>query len=352
MSEHEVIESLQELGFTEYQSRAYLAAVKLGRARPGELAEESGVPQARIYDIIDDLKSEGVIEVFTQANGKEVTAPSPQTVLNQLKRRRTDQLEENVSTTISEIEPYYHRTEENPDAYVTMVGREESALRHARQAIEQAEWWLTLVIDSELYPKLSESIRDTLDRNVTVRLVLTGDRSTASQYEFPHQLRVRFRTAADSLIAADRTYGIFSSKHPARSGQPYVITQEPNLVLLFQNYSEQIWPVSETIHESERRPRRYLDPWHVIADLKEEFEMGTDFHAHVTGTHTDTHRQGAWEGRVVDYNLTGPVGDDYETSLPVEASLLIDTDEETLSIGGWKATLEDVAAEGLEITRF
>lgn len=351
MSEPQVIEELRELGLTEYQSGAYLAAVKLGRARPTDLAEESGVPQARIYDVIDDLKSEGLVEVHSQARGKEITAPSPQTVLNQLKRRRIDDLSETVSTAVSELEGLYHRTEENPDAFVTMVEREDSAMRHARQAIADAEWWLTLSIDVTRYPDLRSDIEDALDRNVTVRLLLFGDEAIVSGLDFDERLRVHHRTTADTFIAADRSYGVFSSKHPARSGQPYIITQERNLVLLFQNYSEQIWPASTVVQRGSDGARRYLDPWHAITDLESEFEAGTDLYATVRGIHTERHRQGSWEGEIVDYEITGPMEVDYSVAVPQEASLTIDTGDGIVTVGGWKATIEDIAAEGVEITR-
>lgn len=347
MSEPRVIERLQELGLTEYQSRAYLAAVKLGRARPGDLAEESGVPQARIYDVIDDLQEEGLVEVHAQARGKEITAPSPQTVLNQFKRRRIDDLTETVSAAASELEGFYHRTEENPDAFVTMVEREESALRHARQAIEKAEWWLTLSVDAAIYRALRPEIEAALDRNVTVRLVLFGDEDD----EFDDRLRVRRRRTADTFVAADRKYGVFNSKHPDSSGQPYIITQERNLVLLFQDRSEQIWPTSEVVQAGAGEPHRYLDPWHAIVDREADLDAETDLYATVRGTTTDTRRQDTWEGEIVDYEITGPTDGDYTIAAPVEASLTIDTDDGRKTVGGWKATIEDIAADGLEITQ-
>lgn len=350
MRDTQTVEHLQDLGLTEYQSRAYLAAVKLGRATPTDLAEESDVPQARIYDVINDLKDHGLVEVQTQSRGKEVTAPSPQTVLDQFKRRRIDELSERVSTAVSDLEQVYHRSEENPDAFVTMVSREESAMRHVRRAIEQAEWWLTISIEDHLYPEIRDLLADALDRNVTVRLLLSEAAPDLKRYSFPPALRVRYRKTADTMIAADREYGVFSSKHPARSGQPYIITQERNLVLLFQNYSEQIWPTSEVVQEGDGFSRRYLDPWHAIIDLREHLDAGEELYATVRGTNTSTYRQETWEGQIVDYELSGPVDTDYVTSTPVEASLIVETDHGPMTVGGWKATIEDVAAAGLEIT--
>ncbi|WP_136689180.1 TrmB family transcriptional regulator [Halorhabdus amylolytica] len=349
MSEQSAIEILQDLGLTEYQSRAYLAAVKLGRGRPADLAEESGVPQARIYDVIDDLQDADLIEVYDKPEGKEVTAPSPQSVLDQFRHRRIDELKENISEAITNLEPFYHRTEENPDAYVTMVGREESALRHIRRAIQQAEWWVTISIEGRIYSDLAEYIADAIDRGVTVRLLLSEKDPALEAFDCPDSLRVRYRQTADTFIAADREYGVFSSKHPARSGQPYIITQERNMVLLLQNYSEQIWSTSEIVRSADEVAGRYLDPWRVINDIKRILDPEAELYATVRGTDTETHRQGTWEGEIVDYVLSGPVEADYTIASPVEAELVLDTDRETLTVGGWKATIEDIAADGIEI---
>lgn len=350
MTDVETVEHLQELGLTEYQSRAYLAAVTFGRGTPSDLSEESGVPQARIYDVIDGLQDLGLVEIHSQKQGKEVTAPSPQTVLRQFERRRTEELSNRVSTAIADLEGIYHRFEENPDSFITMVSREESAMRHVRRAVEKAEWWLTISIEGHLYPEIRDLIADALDRSVTVRLLLNEENPELEQYSFPPSLRVRHRKTADTIIAADRAYGIFNSKHPARSGQPYIITQERNLVLLFQNYSEQIWPTSKVVQEGTEFSRRYLDPWHAIIDLRDRFDRGEELYATVRGTDTSTHRKDTWEGRIGDYELSGPVEADFVTSMPVEASLVIETDHGPMTVGGWKATLEDIATDGIEIS--
>lgn len=63
MDDEDVVSHLQELGLTAYQSRAYVAAVRLGTARPNELAEAAEIPQARIYDVIDDLADLSLVEI-------------------------------------------------------------------------------------------------------------------------------------------------------------------------------------------------------------------------------------------------------------------------------------------------
>lgn len=346
-----LLNQLNEIGLTEYQSQTYVAAVSLGTARPGELSEASGVPQARIYDVIDDLCDMGIVEERVQNGQKVIMAPAPDIVLEELKNRHINDFSSTVQSAISDLSRMYQR-DTNTEGFVSMVSLEKSARRHIRRAIADADWWLTLSLSPSMYTSVADELEDAVERGVTVRLILQDDDWTDRETDlsFPDELRVRYRTIADTLTVADRSYGVFSSKHPNADAQPYIVTQEMNLVLLFQNYCEQIWSTSEMIQSGNGFPQWYLDPWRAITDLQDAIDKG-DLTARVVGYHPNKNCDGEWTGQIVDYELIGPVENDYMTALPVRASLWIETDDETLVVGGWKATVEDVAASAICIDK-
>ncbi|WP_248518126.1 TrmB family transcriptional regulator [Salinarchaeum laminariae] len=345
-------EQLQDLGLTEYQSRAYVAAVELGEARPSKIVEESGVPQARIYDVIDDLSEMGLVEVHEKSGGKTVGAPAPEVALDAYKERHVGEFAETVDYVSSELEKT-HEQEQATAGSVTVLSHSESANRHMRQAIEQAEWWIALSLTPERYAELEDEILDALDRGVTVRLVATTSDlgASVSAGEYPDDLLVRSRQLSDLLVASDRSYGVYSGEIPTSDERSYHVVTNQNLVLQFQQYYEQIWTSSRTVQEPQRLPRRYLDPWRAIVDLQAAFDNDEPLEARVVGHETGSRVGGTWNGRIVDYELEGPIDADYKVSIPVKATLLIDVDGEEYSVGGWKAAVEDIAAEGLEISR-
>lgn len=351
MEREDLIERLGDLGLTEYQSRAYLAAVHLGTGRPNDLAEASDVPQARIYDVIDDLSDIGLVEVHEQSGGKTISAPPPRAVMEAFKQRRVDRFSETVDSAISGLEQLHHE-DGQPEGFVTMVATRESALRHVRQAVESAEWWLNLALPVDLYRDVADAVEAALDRGVTVRLVIPGGEERASAaVDFPERLNVRRRPLADTMAVADRGYGVFSTRSPRQSDQPYVVTQESTLVFLFQNYFEQFWPGSTVLQADETFPRRYLDPWRAIIDLRERLRQGETLHAKVTGFQNRTRRVGTWEGPIVDYELSGPVPAEYTVVIPAKAALFVEIDGERMEVGGRKATRAHIAADGLEVRR-
>ncbi|WP_170977354.1 TrmB family transcriptional regulator [Halorussus salinisoli] len=351
MSEIELVDQLQNIGLTEYQSRAYVAAVSLGTATPGELADESGVPQARIYDVIEDLTERGFVEEQIRDGTKVVSAPEPGVVLEEFKNRHVDEFNATVQSAAADLSRMYQR-ETNTDGFVSMVSLEKSARRHIRRAIDDADWWLALSLPRATYDSVADEVEAAIDRGVTVRLVVHDDTAPAEELDdsFPADVHVRRRSIADTLAVADRSYGVFSSELPHADSSPYIVTQEANLVFLFQNYFQQFWSTSEVVQTGDAFPRWYLDPWRVITDLGSELEE-TAFTAHVVGYRSAESRDGEWTGEVIGSELAGPVEADFTSALPVRATLRIDTGDEILAVGGWKAAVEDVAASAIRLER-
>jgi sugar-specific transcriptional regulator TrmB len=355
MDENEIADQLQEIGLTKYQSLAYIAAVSLGTATPNELSDASNVPQARIYDVIDELREMALVEVQERSRSKEIQAPPPEAMLERFKERHIESFSNRIHTIASSLDQM-HEHERSSGGFVTMVRLQESALRHIRQAIKDAEWWLTMALPVDLYEKVTEEVQGAVTRGVSVRLVVNGNdardvdpRPGVMGPDFPDDMAVRHRPSIDTYAFADRSYGIFNSKHPQEEVQPYIITQEHNLVLLFQHYAEQIWTGSEVIEPDGGLPRRYPDPWRLIVDLKQQLDTQAPLIAEVEGRETHTRRSGRWTGRIVDYGISGPVTANFSSVVPTTAQVSIETDDGTLSVGGWKATIEDIAADGIRV---
>jgi len=57
----EVVTKLSEIGFSEYEAKAYIALVQKNPATPYEIAKASGVPTSKIYEVLNKLKEKGMI---------------------------------------------------------------------------------------------------------------------------------------------------------------------------------------------------------------------------------------------------------------------------------------------------
>jgi len=60
---NDTITGLMKLGLTEYEARAYAAVVSMGEGGIGDISQESGIPRARMYDIMERLAGKGFVEI-------------------------------------------------------------------------------------------------------------------------------------------------------------------------------------------------------------------------------------------------------------------------------------------------
>ena len=348
MYDDTLIEDLKEIGFTEYQSKAYLAAVSSGTSSLSTLAKEADIPQQRIYDVVDSLEAMGLLEVHEGRQGKEAFAPPPETVLEELKRQRIDRYSRQFDY-ISERVSNLHDRIESPPGFITVVKNRSSLLRHLGNAIDGAEWWLYLGITPALYEEVRDEITAATDRGVTVRLIIQGEADDPrSDLTFDSRVQVRSRLADHLLVAADRSYALYQGLSSSTEQSPVLVACEATLVTMFQRYTEQIWGPAHPIQMAEGFPRRYLNPLQVILDIGEC--LGEEsLEVTIEGHETESEQSGLWTGRIVDHELVSNSTIPY--AIPEKVSLVVETEEGTITVGGWDATIEDVAAHGIEIDR-
>jgi sugar-specific transcriptional regulator TrmB len=341
MDDEDVVSHLQELGLTAYQSRAYVAAVRLGTARPNELAEAAEIPQARIYDVIDDLADLSFVEIRERSGGKSVSAPPPESVLGPFRDRHVAEYTRIVDTITGRLDAVYE-DDTSTDGFVTLVSMRESAIRHARQAIEEADFWLALSLRAPAYEKLRDAIVAALDRGVSIRLLLPADDADACT--FPPDLRVASREGAETIAVADRTHGVFGSALHDAFRTDYVVSGEAALSTLFQDYFEWLWWDAESVEDDTSLPYRYLDPWRAVLDLGPALEDGA-CSVTVSGIDAATGRSVERTGSVTDWTIE-PTGD---AVAPGRATLTLTSADGEFSVGGPKETEVDLVARGLEL---
>lgn len=342
----DVIDDLREIGLTEYQSRAYLAATELGQARFSDIAEEADIPQQRIYDVIDDIRDLGFVEVHEGSGGKEAVAVPPETVLEEHKERHISEFSSRVDSLSDALGERYQKVDTSL-GFVTVVNHPSSVNRHIERAIEAAEWWLFASTPAEAYADVADAIGDAVDRGVSVRLLVHD--APGRDDEYPAGATVRTRESADTIVAADRAYGVFRGISSPAVTRPALVTKDENITEMLQRYSEQIWAASRTVQDGDGLPHWYLAPWQLIDDIDGAVPDGDTYRVTVVGHDTDTGRAVDIEGRLVDVTIEAGIESDFSVVLPEVARLTVATEDGWTTVGGWDATLEDVAAHAVRL---
>lgn len=104
----EIINKVKDhFGLNIYETKVWLALLSKGVASAGEIADISGVPRSRTYDVLEGLEKQGFA---MQKIGKPVKylAVKPTVVIEKLKKNTTEEMNEriNMLSTIKDTKEY------------------------------------------------------------------------------------------------------------------------------------------------------------------------------------------------------------------------------------------------------
>ena len=78
---------LEEIGLTEGETKVYLALLRLGPTKTGQLATKAGVSSSKVYKILDRLISKGLAGHIIKGKIKYFNAMKPKRILDYIEER-------------------------------------------------------------------------------------------------------------------------------------------------------------------------------------------------------------------------------------------------------------------------
>ena len=128
-----LIANLKRLGLTDYGARAYLALVTHGPQGAAAVAERSGVPRSKVYEVLRRL----VREEWVAASGTRpliYTARDPREAMGLRRERMNDELD----STMMEMRTRYDGVVEREPPNAWMVRGSQNIAARARDMLERA----------------------------------------------------------------------------------------------------------------------------------------------------------------------------------------------------------------------
>ncbi|MGE6378533.1 TrmB family transcriptional regulator [Peribacillus muralis] len=152
----DIIEKLQSLGFSQYEAKAYVSLVRQGPVSAYQVSKESGIPRARIYEILNGLQEEGVV-IKEEINDSIQYSPLPVDVFLESVRSRWDNTYQSISDTLKQFE----KIGPVSDNRVMTLKGEQHILSFCRTLIQKAEKRIVVSLWDKMYeilePELKES---------------------------------------------------------------------------------------------------------------------------------------------------------------------------------------------------
>jgi len=155
------IERLVELGFSEYEAKAYVALLKENPATGYQVSKVSGVPRSMVYEVLGKLTARGAA-MELRKEGKTQYAPiPPQEFLNQLHREYED-LVASLKDDLTALDPT------SDLEYVWNIEGFDNVMGRAQEMIRQAEGRVYMAVLPTTYPHLKPALESAIARGVRV----------------------------------------------------------------------------------------------------------------------------------------------------------------------------------------
>jgi len=173
--------TLMEMGLNEYQALALAHLLFMGEAKPLALSRASGVPSARIYDVLDELTRMGLVlvrpgrpSIFVSLTPEEVADKLVALGVKELERK-VRMLREQANKLVRMADQIYLRggraTHTVPLLRIVGVGN--ASLAETRRLYDMArEEILIMSRAMEYLPNVADCLARALDRGVSVRVIL------------------------------------------------------------------------------------------------------------------------------------------------------------------------------------
>jgi len=179
------------LNLTEYEAAALEGLLVHGRSTAPNLVEATGIPQARIYGVLDELADRGFVEVIP-GRPKKYQAKSPEQIVDRAVENRKQDFEsfredvdEMADEFVDTFEPRYRRASEDISPaeelfHVVDVGEaSESETRSIYRGAEEAVNVLTKSF--EYLDSVRPALEAALDRGVDVDVLMLHPRHLSAE---------------------------------------------------------------------------------------------------------------------------------------------------------------------------
>ena len=93
---------LEKIGLTRNEALVYLALLRVGTSKTGPILKESGLNSGKIYEILESLKTKGLVSESVVNNVRNFTAAPPSEILGYLEKKK-EEIEEDEKIMLSEL---------------------------------------------------------------------------------------------------------------------------------------------------------------------------------------------------------------------------------------------------------
>ena len=173
-----IYDAIQKLGFSQYESKAYIALLQNSPVTGYELSKRSGVPRSMIYEVINKLNDKGAIYLIPAEPMKYSPVPA---------QKLLERIRNNIDGTLNFLESSLLNLEQLREVdVISHINGTELVTAEILSLIDEAKSELWLSVWHPQAAKLAEKVKQAEGRKVNVRSMIFGDKNCTLGSTFHH----------------------------------------------------------------------------------------------------------------------------------------------------------------------
>ncbi|ADT84627.1 HTH-type sugar sensing transcriptional regulator TrmBL1 [Thermococcus barophilus] len=334
MKEEEIIEKLQKLGLTKYESLAYITLLKLGPSKATDITKESGIPHTRVYDVLSSLHRKGFVDIM-HGTPRLYKPVNPEVVLEKIKEDLIADIEE-LKKAFLKLYRSVHG-EDLPEIW-TIHGFD-NTLERAEYIIRTAKYEVLINTPFEFLSLLKEEIKKRKD---VVFVIISNFEEIPEWLKRDNIILARSGGAPwlmASWIIGDIDYALFFGALPRDRRKEKFYSFWAKSAKLIQNYMHWFYTIyldNSTIikpvnYDKLKKPLQLVNIRTLITLLK---QTSLPREIEVIGKLVENKDTITLRGKVIEFEYT-----------PLIASVVVDDGNKKWKVGGLGSYFEDVEGE-------
>ncbi len=223
---------LQNIGFTQYEARVYLALLQQSQISGYEIAKISGVPASKIYPVLSKLLNKEALIALDTDPVKYIPKPPDEIVRN----LKSDYLD-TVNKLDDELGKIYSKNESS-DQYIWNISGRQAITNRIIEFLEKGKQQIFLSVWDEEIDLLAETLKKLHQQGVQLNIVHFGQKILGFGKEYrhghEHEIRIKRGGRRIAVVVDDKQVilGHFSEDETSSA----VWTSNNGLVLLAKDY--------------------------------------------------------------------------------------------------------------------
>lgn len=272
----ELKELMKSLGFTEYETKAYLALLREHPVTGYAVAKNSSVPRSKIYEVLNSLLDKG--DIFISDGNPPLYRPLP--VKEMIAKRK-----QAAETSLQDAERTLIKLEAAPtDAEnIWNIKGRDAILRKVCECVSEAQTRIRLEVWAEDFPEIEAELKAAATRGVTVQIISYGaiEADFAEVWQHDDSERITEEYGARWIIFSGDDAQVVAGTVSLEEKNQAAWTKHPGLVMPITEVIVHDLYIAELLNA--HRDTLEASFGKDLALLRKKFQMSPDFLAQFQG---------------------------------------------------------------------